>query len=157
MEPHGVILERCRDMNVASILKAKGRKVETIKSDAAMVMAVHKLASLRIGALVVSGDGERVDGILAERDVIRGLGKHGARLMDMKVSDVMTKGVPVCSPEDSVIMVMAEMTRSRNRHLPVVDGGRLCGIISVGDVVKNRLDEMQLQAEVLRDVYIASR
>lgn len=144
-------------MDVQSILKAKGSRVETIRSDAGMIMAVHKLATMGIGALVVSDDGQRVDGLVSERDIVRGLASHGIHLTDLKVSDVMSRSVPVCSPKDTVIAVMAQMTRGRNRHLPVVDGGRLCGVISVGDVVKHRLDELELQANVLRDVYIAGR
>ncbi len=142
-------------MSVESILKVKGHKVETIKPDAAMVIAVHKLHSMGIGALVVSDDGEAVDGVVAESDVVRGLAKHGPKLLDMRVGEVMSKAVSVCSPGDSVVSVMAEMTRSRKRHIPVVDGGKLCGLISVGDVVKHRLDEMDLEAHVLRDLHMA--
>ncbi|MEO6121896.1 MAG: CBS domain-containing protein [Acidimicrobiales bacterium] len=144
-------------MNVESILKAKGHKVETIAPRTGIAIAVHKLGTMGIGALVVSTDGERVEGILAEREIVRGLVRHGSRLMDMSVSDVMSKDVPTCSPQDRVQDAMAVMTRSRNRHLPVVADGRLCGLISVGDVVKNRLEEMELEASVRRDAYIAGR
>ncbi len=143
-------------MRVESILKIKGRDVETVRPDTSVVVTIHKLTTLGIGALVVSGDGERVDGVVSERDILRGLNKHGARLLDLTVSDVMSRQVPVCTPEDSLQSVMAEMTRSRNRHLPVTDGDRLVGIISIGDVVKHRLDDMQLETNVLRDSYRAS-
>lgn len=144
-------------MEIESILKVKGRQVETIEPGASVVMAVHKLATMGIGALVVSEDGERVDGMLAERNLVRGLAKHGPRLLDMRVHEVMSKGVPVCSSHDNITGAMAEMTQSRNRHLPVVDEGKLCGLISVGDVVKHRLDEIELEARVLRDAYNAGR
>ncbi|MDQ3641959.1 MAG: CBS domain-containing protein [Actinomycetota bacterium] len=143
-------------MKVESILKIKGRDVETVRPDTSVVIAMHRLAVLGIGALVVSSDGERVDGVLSERDVVQGLNKHGARLLDLPVREVMSQRVPTCAPEDSLRSVMAEMTRSRNRHLPVVAGERLVGIVSIGDVVKHRLDEMQLETNVLRDSYRAS-
>lgn len=139
-------------MTVRSILGAKGSRVETIQPEATVVTAVHRLVTMGIGALVVSDDGELVGGLLAERDVVRGLAKHGSRLMNMRVGEVMSKGVPVCTPDDTISSAMAEMTRSRNRHLPVVDNGRLCGLISVGDLIKHRLEEMELEALVLRDV-----
>lgn len=142
-------------MKVESILKAKGREVETIKPDATVTMAAHRLVSKGIGALVVSRDGERIAGVIAERDIVRGLTKHGARVMEMRVEEVMTHRVPVCSPGDSIGQAMAEMTRSRNRHLPVVEGDRLCGLVSVGDVVKNRLEEMELETRVLRDANLS--
>jgi len=143
-------------MRVESILKIKGRDVETVRPDTSVVVTIHKLTTLGIGALVVSGNGERVDGVVSERDILRGLNKHGARLLDLTVSDVMSRQVPMCTPEDSLQSVMAEMTRSRNRHLPVTTGGTLVGIISIGDVVKHRLDDMQLETNVLRDSYRAS-
>jgi CBS domain-containing protein len=120
-------------------------------------MVLHRLTTLRIGALVVSVDGSRVDGIVNERDVVRGLNKHGARFLEMQASEVMSKGVPVCSPEDTLRRVMEEMTRTRNRHLPVVDEGRLCGLVSIGDVVKNLVEEVDLEVGILRDAYIAGR
>lgn len=138
-------------MTVQSILRAKGSQVETIQPGAMVVTAVQRLVTMGIGALVVSDDGQGVLGVLAERDVVRALAKHGARMMSLRVSDVMSRAVPVCSPEDTISSAMAEMTRSRNRHLPVVDQGRLCGLISVGDVIKHRLEEVELEALVLRD------
>lgn len=144
-------------MKVEGILKIKGAEVQTIESDASLVMAVHRLSMMGIGALVVSDDGGGVDGILAEREVVRGLARHGAHLLDLRVRDAMARSVPVCSPHDSIRDVMAEMTRSRNRHLPVVDGGVLCGLISLGDIVKHRLEELELEAQVLRDVAIRHR
>lgn len=145
-------------MKVDSILKAKGHRVETVQPDAPTVTAIHKLASLGVGALVVSPDGERVEGILGEREVVRALARHGVRLLDVPVSEVMSRGVPVCSPSDPITAVMAVMTRTRNRHVPVVTPeGKLCGLVSLGDVVKHRLDDMELEASILREAYIAGR
>ncbi|MGH9156923.1 MAG: CBS domain-containing protein [Acidimicrobiales bacterium] len=142
-------------MKVESILKAKGHGAETIEPGAGVALAVHKLASRGIGALVVSHDGQRVEGLIGERDIVQGLNRHGARLLELTVGDVMSRSVPVCSSADAIRDVMATMTRSRNRHLPVVDRGRLSGVVSVGDVVKNRLDEIELEASVLRGTYLA--
>ncbi|MGH8887970.1 MAG: CBS domain-containing protein [Egibacteraceae bacterium] len=144
-------------MKVEVILKAKGHAVETTGPEATVGMAVRRFTTMGIGALVVSADGHRVDGVISERDVVRGLNKHGAALLGMRVADVMSQSVPVCSPDDSIKQVMAQMTRTRNRHLPVVDGGTLCGLVSIGDVVKHRLEEMELETNVLRDHYIARR
>lgn len=144
-------------MKVRDIVKAKGEAVETIRPDASLDIAVHRLAALGIGALVVSADGRRMEGVLSERDVVRGLVKHGERLLSLPVSAVMSKAAPVCAPDTSIKAAMAEMTRSRHRHLPVVEGGELRGMVSIGDVVKHRLEEMELEASVLRDAYIAGR
>ncbi len=144
-------------MKVESILKGKGRNVETVQPGASMVMVVHKLATMGIGALVVSSDGRHVDGIVNERDVVRGLNRHGVMLMDMQAKDVMSKGMPLCSPDDTLRRVMEEMTRTRNRHVPVLEDGRLCGLISIGDVVKNLVEEVELEVGVLRDAYISGR
>ncbi|MGH3922908.1 MAG: CBS domain-containing protein, partial [Pseudonocardiaceae bacterium] len=110
-------------MKVEGILTAKGRAVETTRPEATVRTAIRRLTTMGIGALVVSAGGERVDGVISERDVVRGLDKHGAALLDMRVTDVMSRSVPICSPNDSIKHVMAQMTRTRNRHLPVVDGG----------------------------------
>ena len=142
-------------MKVADILRAKGSQVESIRPDAKLVMAVHRMRMQNVGALVVSRDGARVEGVLSERDVVRALARHGADLCDMSVVAVMSRGVPVCAPQDSILSVMEQMTRTRNRHVPVVEDGRLCGIVSVGDVVKHRLEEMELETNVLRDHYLA--
>lgn len=141
-------------MKVQDILMNKGSVVETIRPDAKVLIAVHRMRMQNVGALVVSRNGERVDGVLSERDVVRGLTNHGADLLDMSVVAVMSRSVPTCSPADSLGMVMAQMTRTRNRHVPVVEDGRLCGIVSVGDVVKHRLEEMELETSVLRDAYL---
>ena len=145
-------------MKVRDILEVKGRRVITIRPDATISTAVHRLALERVGALVVSEDGSRIAGILSERDVVRALARDEAAIMgpDHRVADLMTVGVRTCGPDDTVKAVMAEMTRSRIRHLPVVDNGRLTGLISIGDVVKSRLEEMELETLILRDAYIAT-
>jgi CBS domain-containing protein len=144
-------------VKVENILKAKGSRVETIKPEAPLVLVLHKFAASDIGALVVSADGDRILGVISERDIVRGLHKHGERLMHMQARELMSKGVPICSPEDTIRHVMGEMTRTRNRHLPVVSDGKLCGIVSLGDVVKHRLEEMELETNILRESYIARR
>jgi CBS domain-containing protein len=144
-------------MNVEHILDSKGRSVETVRPDATVDFALHRLTALGIGALVVSSDGVRLEGVLSERDVIRGLAKHGSRLLDLQVDAVMSRTAPVCSPLTSIKDAMAEMTRTRHRHVPVVQDGALRGLVSIGDVVKFRLDEMELEASILRDAYIAGR
>lgn len=143
-------------MKVDTVLKAKGRKVETIRSDQTILMALHMLTSLGIGALVVSNDGERVAGLIGERDIVRGLNKHGAQLLGMTVSDVMFKGFPICSVDDTLRRVMEQMTSTRNRHVPVVREGKLCGLVSIGDIVKHLVDEVELESRVLRD-YVGGR
>jgi CBS domain-containing protein len=142
-------------MKVEGILKAKGHDVETVGPDTAVVLAVDRLSSMQIGALVVSVDGRKVEGVVSERDVVRGLAKHGGRMLDLKVSDVMERHVPVCSPDDPIGDVMAQMTRTRNRHIPVVHNRQLYGLVSIGDLLKNRLEELELQTNVLRDSYIS--
>ena len=137
-------------MNIETILRNKGNRVTTIRSDATIADALETLKRHGIGALVVSDDGDGVDGILSERDIVAGLADDGARLLSRPVSEVMTRGVLTCEPQDTVAELMAEMTNRRIRHFPVVNGGKLCGIISIGDVVKSRLDEIEFEASSLR-------
>jgi CBS domain-containing protein len=143
-------------MKVASILESKGHTVATVRSDALLSHVVHRLKLEGIGAFVVSDDGEHVDGMLSERDIVRALAGHGADLLNLRARDLMTRSVITCEPEDSIKHVMTVMTRHRIRHLPVLVGGRLAGIVSIGDVVRYRLNEVELEASVLRDAYIAS-
>jgi CBS domain-containing protein len=142
-------------MKVADVLRAKGAAVQTASPDTSVVVALHRLKSEGIGALVVSRDGAEIEGILSERDVVRALTDRGARLLDASVGEIMTKHVTTCTPDDHLTAVMAEMTRRRVRHLPVVADGKLAGMISIGDVVKSRLEELELEANVLREVYLA--
>jgi CBS domain-containing protein len=144
-------------MNVEGILRSKGAAVVTIKPDATVRDLVDGLREERIGAMVVSEDGRSVLGIISERDVVRGLAERGPRVLDAAVADLMTRNVVSCTPKDTVKQVMAEMTRRRIRHLPVVTDGVLTGIVSIGDVVKNRLEEMETETNVLREAYIARK
>jgi CBS domain-containing protein len=144
-------------MRVASILSTKGSGVETVAPETEVEWVVRRLVSMQIGALVVSEDGERVLGVISERDIIRGLYKHGDTVMSMPVRQLMSKKVLACTPEDTIRRVMADMTRFRTRHMPVLDGGKLCGIVSLGDVVKYRLDEIELENSILRESNAAPR
>ena len=137
-------------MNVETILGTKGRAVATIRPEDTVGAAVEALVSGNIGALVASEDGEHVDGIISERDIVHALARHGDALLALTVAEVMTRSVVTCDPTESVAELMAEMTNRRIRHLPVVQNGRLCGIVSIGDVVKNRLDEIEYEARSLR-------
>jgi CBS domain-containing protein len=139
-------------MNVETILRTKGSDVATIGPEATIGEAVQRLGARGIGALVVSRDGTEVEGILSERDIVRGLADHGAGLLAQRVGDLMTRRVHTCAPEDAVEDLMGMMTQKRIRHLPVVKDGALCGIVSIGDVVKNRLDEIEFEASSLRSM-----
>ena len=143
-------------MNVASILKFKGIHVETTPPDTTLYTVAWTLKAKNIGAIVVSEDGSTVLGLVSERDIIRGLTDHGAKILTLPVSKLMTSPAITCRLEESITAVMARMTRHRARHLPVVEGGKLCGIVSIGDVVKHRLDELQLEADVLRENLMTS-
>jgi CBS domain-containing protein len=137
-------------MDVNTILRNKGRGVALIHSSATIERAVALLRTRAIGALVVSDDGESVDGIISERDIVDALAQHGATLLGMHVGQIMTSPVVTCGPDDSVAELMAEMTSRRIRHFPVVRNGRLCGIVSIGDLVKSRLDEIEFEAHSMR-------
>ncbi len=143
-------------MDVASILKSKGKNVVTARPDAKIAEVVRELKDERIGALVVSEDNIEVLGIISERDIVRGLADHGLDLLDMRVDKLMTREVFTCAPTDRTSQLMAKITDRRIRHLPVIENGALCGIVSIGDVVKVRLDEIESEANALRD-YISGR
>jgi CBS domain-containing protein len=142
-------------MQVASILADKGGSVVTAKPDTSIPELAQMLKSKRIGAAVVVDDAGRVVGIISERDLVHGLARHGARLLDMRVAELMTRDVQTCRADFDTDGVMKVMTESRIRHLPVVEGGRLAGIISIGDVVKHRLDALEDEANQLKR-YIAT-
>jgi CBS domain-containing protein len=144
-------------MKVADILKTKGSAVKTVRPDETAKVFAEHLRNERIGAMIVTRDGSTLEGIISERDLAYGLAAYGDRLASMRVSELMTRLVILCTPEDTIAEVMTVMTQRRIRHLPVKDGGQLVGIISIGDVLKHRLGEMQLEANVLRDVAIARR
>lgn len=142
-------------MKVDTILKTKGARVTVVPRHATLGAVAQRLAEERIGAVVVSNDGATVDGIVSERDIIRVLARDGATALDRPLGETMTRNVVACSRDDSVKQLMAVMTRRRVRHLPVLEDGRLVGIVSIGDLVKSRLDEVELETNVLRDAYIA--
>ncbi len=137
-------------MNVEAILRDKGRAVVTIRPGESIATASAILRDRNVGALVVSGDGETVDGIISERDIVQGLADHGSALLSLHVAAAMSNPVITCDPADTVADLMAEMTSHRIRHLPVVRNGRLVGIVSIGDLVKNRLDEIEQESRSLR-------
>jgi CBS domain-containing protein len=136
---------------IAAILNRKGHDVHTIASDASLVDAIAELSERRVGALVVSSDGSRVEGIVSERDVVRRLAEHGADALDLAVDEVMTREVTTCSKHETADDLMATMTEGRHRHVPVVEDGALIGIVSIGDVVKSRMDELEMQTETLQE------
>jgi CBS domain-containing protein len=138
-------------MIVKSILSAKGSDVATIAPTATLAEAAKILSDMKIGALVVTGAGDRITGIASERDIVRTLAQHGAGALQMPLAEVMTRKVVTCSPVDTVAVLMERMTEGKFRHLPVVDDGRLVGIISIGDVVKFRLTELEFEHGAMRD------
>ncbi len=142
-------------MKVAEILKQKGQDVISVRPTESIETLSHRLRLARIGAMVVLGEGGALDGIISERDIIHGIAEHGASCLELTVADLMTQRVITCTPEDSVTRIARQMTENRIRHLPVVEGGKLAGVVSVSDVVKNRLEEMSLEASVLRDLAAA--
>jgi len=141
-------------MQIEMILMAKGSVVSTIDRGATVGDAARVLAQEKVGALVVSGDGRHIDGILSERDIARALAEHGAATIDLTVEQLMTRDVSTCGRHDTVDDLMEQMTQHRIRHVPVVEQGELVGIVSIGDVVKHRLDELQTETQTLHD-YIA--
>jgi CBS domain-containing protein len=138
-------------VQISQLLRHKGREVATIDSSESVRTALAVLAEKGIGALVVSSDGRSVDGIVSERDVARGLHERGAGLLGDPVSSVMTAQVHTCPPEASVHDLARTMTDHRVRHVPVVEDGALVGIVSIGDVVKARLDELEEERKQLVD------
>jgi len=142
-------------MKVASILKAKGSAVATTPPRASIATAARLLRDQHIGALVVSEDGVTVLGLITERDIVHGLADRGPALLDLPVSFAMTRAPVTCTPDDDITTLMRQMTRLRVRHLPVVVSERLQGIVSIGDVVKHRLDELETEANVLREAFLA--
>lgn len=144
-------------MLIEHILYRKGHDVATIAPRASVAEAVARLRERNIGALVVREDGEGapIEGIFSERDVVRALTTLGADTLDQPVADLMTTDVSTCTPRGTVEELMRVMTDRRIRHVPVVEGGELCGIMSIGDVVKSRIDELQEEAETLHE-YLSS-
>jgi CBS domain-containing protein len=142
-------------MQVQEILRVKGSAVVTTTGEMTIGQAAQLLHEHRIGAAVVVDKGEIV-GIISERDIVNALASHGADAVKMNVDALMTRKVIVCEPDDTINFVMASMTERRIRHLPVVKAGKMLGLISIGDVVKHRLGEIEEEASVLRD-YVNAR
>lgn len=143
-------------MLISEILKRKGNDVATTTPDASIRSVVATLAGRKIGALVVSSDGSTIDGIISERDLVRGLDADEANLMTRTAADLMTAEVVCCSPSSSIDDLMNQMTQGRFRHVPVLDDGSLVGIVSIGDIVNARLDELETERQHLTD-YISGR
>ncbi|HET6468199.1 MAG TPA: CBS domain-containing protein [Geminicoccaceae bacterium] len=145
-------------MNIDSILAVKGREVRTIRPEAPITEAVRRMREERVGALVVSEDGRHIGGIISDRDVVNALADEGVEVMSRRVRDLMTREVFTCRAEEHVSTLMGAMTNRRIRHIPVVDGdGLLAGIVSIGDVVKHRIDEIQGEAEAMREYISGTR
>jgi CBS domain-containing protein len=142
-------------MHVAKILEVKGVEVVTLTPDASLTDATQLLAKKRIGTVVVTAGDDRILGILSERDIVRAVAAHGAGALDSKVSSYMTSEVKTTSREEPLHSIAERMTAGRFRHMPVVADGRLVGIVSIGDVVKLRLEQMEAEASAMRE-YIAS-
>ncbi|MGQ3676597.1 CBS domain-containing protein [Xanthobacter sp. TB0139] len=138
-------------MTVSIILKNKGSDIVAMKPDATVAEAVACLTENRIGAVVIVDDAQAVVGIISERDIVRLLSRHETKALEAKLDTVMTHAVVTCTPDENITTIMERMTRGRFRHVPVVSGTRLVGIISIGDVVKYRLEEMERQHAELRD------
>ena len=142
-------------MNVASILKAKGRAVTTVRPNATLLDVAKKLGPKKIGAVVVVGDNGHVAGIISERDIIRAISEHGAAALSMVVSDVMTRNVIACGETSELDELMEMMTKGRFRHLPVIEDEALVGIISIGDVVRHHVAEVEMEVSAMRN-YLAT-
>jgi CBS domain-containing protein len=143
-------------MKVAAILRSKGSHVATVAPDATVAFAVSELGRLGIGALVVSTDAVHIEGIVSERDVVRSLAQHPDTALRERVGSIMSTEVRSCALEDDVEGLMSVMTEHRIRHVPVLDGGALCGIVSIGDIVKSRIDELERDRNELVE-YINAR
>ncbi len=142
-------------MNVKTILAAKARNlggdIICIEPTANLAAAAKLLSAHRIGAVLIRGAGGRLSGILSERDIVRALSEHGADALALPVAQVMTRDVATCGEDDTVASIMERMTTGKFRHLPVVAQGRLTGLISIGDVVKERVEEIERESEAMRD------
>ncbi len=138
-------------MTVSIILAHKGREVVTIEPNINLAEAVRLLAAKRIGAALILGADRRIAGIISERDVVRALAERGASVLDEPVSRTMTRKVEICNESETVANIMERMTAGKFRHMPVVDQGRLVGVVSIGDIVKHRVHEMERESVAMRD------
>jgi CBS domain-containing protein len=138
-------------MKVSDILAAKGRDVVVIEPTANLQTAAKLMASRKIGAIVILGAGRRIAGILSERDIVRAVSKSGASALDLPVGQAMTRDVLTCAEDDTCAEIMERMTMGKFRHLPVVRDSAMVGLISIGDVVKQRVEEIERESEAMRD------
>ncbi len=138
-------------MNVSGLLKGKGTDVVTVVPEATTTEVVSRLAEHRVGAVVVSADGRRIDGVVSERDIVRALADRGVEAMEDPASAIMTTTVFTCQPDTTVDQLMALMTERRIRHVPVVVEDELAGIVSIGDVVKDRISDLETETQVLHE------
>ena len=138
-------------MNVKTILAAKGGDIFTIEPSADLAAASRLLCAHRIGAVLIRGAGGRLAGILSERDIVRALSEHDAGALTLPVSQVMTRNVATCGEDDSIASIMERMTEGKFRHMPVLSKGELIGLVSIGDVVKQRVGEIEQESEAMRD------
>ena len=148
------IEERREVMSIQAILYEKGANVETIAPDVSVKDAAARLREKNIAALVAT-KGDAILGIISEREIVPALSSHGERAASMNVGDILMRDIATVGPEDSLRRAMGLMTRYRTRHLPVLRGNKLVGIVSMGDVIKHRLEDLELETNVLRDAYIA--
>lgn len=143
-------------MTISIILAAKGREVVSVEPNATLTSVVALLAERRIGAALVLGLDRRIVGIVSERDIVRALGERGTAALDDPVSRIMTRRVSTCTEGETISSIMERMTEGKFRHVPVVDQGRVVGIISIGDVVKHRLHEMECDSAAMRDYILTA-
>jgi CBS domain-containing protein len=138
-------------MNVKAILAAKGGEIVCIEPTADLAAATQLLSANRIGAVLIRGAGGHIAGILSERDIVRALSQHGAAALSLPIGQVMTREVTTCTEEDNIASIMERMTAGKFRHMPVVSKGHLVGLISIGDVVKLRVGEIESESDALRN------
>jgi len=143
-------------MTVSMILADKGREIVSIEPAATLKSAATLLAEKRIGAVLILGADHRIIGILSERDIVRAIGERGVAALDEPVSQTMTRKVSTCTEGETLVSIMERMTEGKFRHVPVVDQGRLAGIVSIGDVVKHRLREMEHDSAAMRDYILTA-
>ena len=143
-------------MTVKAILSRKGNDVLTIDPNVTLAAAIKLLADRKIGAVVITGADRQVIGILSERDIVRAFAASGPAALDEQVGQVMTRKVMTCDEAETISSLMERMTQGKFRHLPVVEHGRLAGIVSIGDVVKYRLEEMEKESSAMREYILTA-
>ena len=144
-------------MKIKDILAKKGRSVKWVRPAESLDTLCHRLRIENLGALIVSENGVQILGIVSERDVVACIAARGAEAVHAKVSDIMTARVVTCSEDEPIGRIARNMSDHRFRHIPVVENGAITAVVSIGDIVKNRLDEVELEAGVLRDIALAAR